>query len=729
MSEPAAESRLNLDAGWPTPPAGGVLLCVSLLVLACCVAAVTALLVLVFGSAAAQKMVIFLAVATGGIAGFIANLIVVEVRRRRFTARIFAELRDAFDGVVVFDRNGHAIAPPAGVLRTISGAEHRNWLAANVTADPHVLKSENPEDDPDAVDDFVAGRSARVVLEGPDGLVLRLAQTRTALGPTLVVAHDISADRAREKVMRENERKFSELADVASDWIWETDEEHRFTQVSERFEKLTCLPVDRILNRRLIEIADVRRAPVDIRALLKHMQEQDSFSDIVIPLRLFGPHGQLWIRFAGRANITEDGRFLGFQGVAADVTREYHAELTAEEARRTLRDAIESASEGLALYSANGDFVMCNRKLANDFAAAGHLLRSGGTLTGLITELLRTRQLRVPDMSPKAATAAVMAEIDNAHMRREFLSSNNRWFRISANRSADDGTVLVFTDISEDKHHEAELAAKIEQLEKVRSELLDQKETLSKLAENLSHARNEAEAANRAKSEFLAAMSHELRTPLNAVIGFSEVMQNESFGPLGSERYREYSGDILESGRHLLTLINNILDLSKAEAGRLELYPQAIMVRDIVDASIKIACPRNMKTELAVLINPDANELIADAQKLKQILINLISNAAKFTPEDGSIRISAIRRAGMTEISVADTGIGMKTEDIPGALTAFRQIDSSLGRKYEGTGLGLPLARRFAELHGGSLEIESSLGEGTTVTVRIPDHIARAAVA
>ena len=729
MSVPATEKYANTDAGWLTPPAGGALHLVSLLALAISVGAVTALLVLFFGNAAAQQMVIFLAVATGGIAGFLANLVVVELRRRRFTARLLAELGDAFDGVAVYGGNGRAIAPASGVLADLPGAEHRSWLAANLAKEPYLLTPERDSGESDAAERFRAGESARVVLEAPDDRYYRLAQTRTALGPTLLVAHDISDDRAREKAMRESERKFSELADVASDWIWETDHEHRFTHVSDRFEKLTRLQVDALVERRLIEIADVRAAPVDIRALLRHMQEQNSFSDIVVPLRLAGPHGQLWIRFAGRPRIAEDGRFLGYQGVAADVTKEYHAELTAEEARRTLRDAIESASEGLALYSANGDFVMCNKKMANDFSAAGHLLRQGGTLTGLMTELLRTRQLRVPGMSPKSATATVMSEIDSAHMRREFHSSNNRWFRISANRSADDGTVLVFTDISEDKAHEAELAAKIDQLETAQSELLEQKETLSKLAENLSAARNEAEAANRAKSEFLAAMSHELRTPLNAVIGFSEVMRNESFGPLGSERYREYAGDSLESGRHLLTLINNILDLSKAEAGRLELYPQAVMVREIIEASIKIACPHSMKTELAVLINPDANEVIADSQKLKQILINLISNAAKFTPDDGSIRVSSVRRGGMTEISVADTGIGMKPEDIPGALTAFRQIDSSLGRKYEGTGLGLPLARRFAELHGGSLEIDSSLGEGTTVTVRIPDHVARAAVA
>jgi two-component system cell cycle sensor histidine kinase PleC len=729
MSQPGSEKYVSNGAEWPSPPSGGVLHLASLLLLACSVAAVTTVLVLVLGGAAARQMVIFLAVAAGGMAGFVGNLIVTEVRRRQFAGRIFAELRQLCDGVAVYGPSGQALAPAGGALADLPGVEHRTWLAGNLAAAPFVLESEKPSTEPDAPARFAAGGTARVVLKGPGGLVLRLAQTRTALGPTLLLAHDISADRAREKAVQESERKFSELADVASDWIWETDHEHRFTFVSDRFEKLTRLPVGKLVERRLIEIADVRAAPVDIRALLKHMQEQDSFSDIIIPLRLAGPHGQLWIRFAGRPNIDDEGRFLGFQGVAADVTKEYHAEATAEEARRTLRDAIESASEGLAIYSANGDFVMCNRKLANDFAAAGHLLRSGGTLTGLITELLRTRQLRVPEMSPKTATASVMAEIDSAHMRREFLSSNNRWFRISANRSADDGTVLVFTDISEDKAHEAELAAKIDQLETVQTELLQQKETLSNLAENLSAARNEAEAANRAKSEFLAAMSHELRTPLNAVIGFSEVMQSESFGPLGSVRYREYAGDILESGRHLLTLINNILDLSKAEAGRLELYPQAVMVRDIIDASVRIACPRSMKTELAVLINPDATEIIADAQKLKQILINLISNAAKFTPDDGSIRISAVRRGGLTEISVADTGIGMKPEDIPGALTAFRQIDSSLGRKYEGTGLGLPLARRFAELHGGSLEIDSTLGEGTTVVVRIPDHVARAAVA
>ena len=213
-----------------------------------------------------------------------------------------------------------------------------------------------------------------------------------------------------------------------------------------------------------------------------------------------------------------------------------------------------------------------------------------------------------------------------------------------------------------------------------------------------------------------------MRTPLNAIIGFSEVMSAESFGPLGTPKYKDYAGDILDSGQHLLGLINNILNLSKAEAGSLTLSPEPIDVTEVIQVSARMACPHNMDSDLEIQVAPDIGEVMADSQKLKQILINLISNAVKFTPASGTIRVVAERMESGFRIAVSDTGIGMRTEDIPQALTAFRQIDSSLGRKYDGTGLGLPLAKRFTELHGGSLTIESALGEGTTVTVYFPER-------
>jgi len=573
------------------------------------------------------------------------------------------------------------------------------------------------------------GETATLDVQLPGDITLQIRQQPTAHGPVLLVARDISERVRREQDLAHRERKFSDLTEIASDWVWETDADHRFSQISERFTELTGVPTDTLSGRRLIEVADVRAAPVDLRTLMTRMHQQEPFTGLILPLRLESGRTKAWIRCSGRPRISADGQFLGFHGVATDVTREHDAEMRAEFASRSLNDAIESVSEGLALFDSSSRFVMCNRRMANDFAPAAHMLRPGTSLQDMMTELLRTGLLRIPGASPKAAAATIASELDSGRMRREFLTSSKKWFRVYLNRSADDGVVMVHTDITEHKTHAAALDAKIEELEHAQGALVRQKDELSDLAASLAVARNQAESANRAKSEFLAAMSHELRTPLNAVIGFSEVLASETLGDLGHDKYREYSHDILSSGRHLLALINNILDLSKAESGKLELHAQVVSLSGIVESSARMSCPRDREAALVIDIAPEAEEIVADTQKMKQILINLISNAIKFTPESGSITITARRRTGWVDICVRDTGIGMKKEDIPDAMTAFKQIDSSLGRKFEGTGLGLPLAARFAELHGGHLTVDSAPGEGTAVTVSIPEQTARAAVA
>ncbi|HYC14066.1 MAG TPA: ATP-binding protein, partial [Stellaceae bacterium] len=236
-------------------------------------------------------------------------------------------------------------------------------------------------------------------------------------------------------------------------------------------------------------------------------------------------------------------------------------------------------------------------------------------------------------------------------------------------------------------------------------------------------AKELAELANRTKSEFLANMSHELRTPLNAIIGFSEIVAGELFGPIGGKRYAEYARDIHASGIHLLSIISDILDLSKIEAGRRELLETVVDLYDAAESSLRLVRGRADNGGVALVneVSGDLPYITADERGVKQMLLNLLSNAVKFTPESGRVAVTAeLRDDGSLAVAVRDSGIGIAPENIARALAPFSQVDSSFSRRYEGTGLGLPLVKSLIELHGGRLELESTVGKGTVATVVFP---------
>jgi signal transduction histidine kinase len=272
----------------------------------------------------------------------------------------------------------------------------------------------------------------------------------------------------------------------------------------------------------------------------------------------------------------------------------------------------------------------------------------------------------------------------------------------------------------EDKSRE--LYRRNEELREHIEELEATKRELEVTTRNLTQALEAAAAGNQQTSQFLATMSHELRTPLNAVIGFSEILKDEIFGPVGSARYKDYAASIHKSGAHLLGLINDILDISKFDAGKLELHEDTIDIGRMLSDCAHLMEPQAQKAKVTLRVDvaEGAFMLKADDRRLRQVLLNLLSNAVKFTPEGGRVTVSAASKAERFSIMVADTGIGIAKEDIPLALERFGQIDSTLSRKYEGTGLGLPLAKHLIELHGGQLAIESDVGVGTTVTIMLP---------
>jgi cell cycle sensor histidine kinase DivJ len=234
-------------------------------------------------------------------------------------------------------------------------------------------------------------------------------------------------------------------------------------------------------------------------------------------------------------------------------------------------------------------------------------------------------------------------------------------------------------------------------------------------------ARDAAENASRAKSDFLAGMSHELRTPLNAILGFSEIMAREMFGPIGAPRYREYAHLIHESGGHLLELINGVLDMSKIEAGRLELYEEMFDLGEVASSAIRFVSHAAERggVALSLSVAPSAARIFADKRAVKQMLINLLSNGVKFTPPGGAVRVDATTGEGGLEIAVCDTGIGIAKPDLEKLGQPFRQAPGN-HRAREGTGLGLALVKALVVLHHGEMVLESAMGAGATVRLRLP---------
>jgi signal transduction histidine kinase len=273
-----------------------------------------------------------------------------------------------------------------------------------------------------------------------------------------------------------------------------------------------------------------------------------------------------------------------------------------------------------------------------------------------------------------------------------------------------------------DEHLASRAAREARRLHRHVAKLEATKRELEATTEQLRDALDAAAAGSQAKSQFLATMSHELRTPLNAVIGFAEILTMQVFGPLGNPRYHDYVRDIHRSGTHLLDLINDVLDIARLDVGHLELQEETV---DLGDAVAECTTMVSTQAETASIgletdLRAPLPTVYADKRRLQQVLINLLSNAIKFTPAGGTVRISAAKGESGVIISIADTGIGIAPADIPKALERFGQVDSRISRTYEGAGLGLPLAKQLIELHGGTLTIDSAVGQGTTVTVTLP---------
>ncbi len=428
-----------------------------------------------------------------------------------------------------------------------------------------------------------------------------------------------------------------------------------------------------------------------------------------------------WIWLRVRCELSQDASDAGMHliGIAVDITEQKNLAEQTVEADLRLRDAIETIPEAFVLWDAGDRLVLCN----SHFQRLHKLPDSAvipGTSYETIIEVgkmpeLRTRLHESANQAPGARTFEAQLE-------------NGSWLHISERRTKDGGYVSVGTDITRIKEHEQKLVANdlrlratVIDLKRSQAALERQAIELADLAEKYQREKTRAEEANQSKSKFLANMSHELRTPLNAIIGFSEIMGSGMFGALGSEKYQEYCHDILTSGHYLLEVINDILDMSKIEAGRMKLDMEPLDLSKTLAESLRVVSGRAQDKKLTLDADIEsAISIIADRRATKQILVNLLSNAVKFTPEGGRVMVRSRLLNDKVMLMIADTGIGIPPQSLARLGRPFEQVESQLTKTYHGSGLGLAIARSLTHLHGGSMKLRSKLDVGTVVFVSLP---------
>ena len=432
----------------------------------------------------------------------------------------------------------------------------------------------------------------------------------------------------------------------------------------------------------------------------------------------------LWLRV--RCELTRQEGEVGphLIGIAVDITEQKTLVERTVAADLRLRDAIETIPEAFVLWDAENRLVLCN----SNFQEL-HQLPDEAVVAGTSYETIVAT-------GRKPLIRATVAHDSEPRGARTFEAQleDGRWMHISERRTKDGGYVSVGTDITKIKQHEQKLIqgekrqrATIVDLRTSQQALERQTAELADLAEKYGEEKTKAEEANAAKSKFLANMSHELRTPLNAIIGFSEIMESGMFGPLGAAKYIEYSRDIRASGEYLLDVINDILDMSKIEAGGIRLSPETVDLDSLLADCIRVVSTRAGEKRLAVRADVEPGiHVNADRRALKQIALNLLSNAIKFTPDGGGVSVQGRLRAGTVIIGIKDDGIGIPRQALQKLGRPFEQVESQLTKRHQGSGLGLAIAKSLTELHGGTMRIRSRLGHGTLVVVRLPAQAAAA---
>jgi two-component system cell cycle sensor histidine kinase PleC len=468
----------------------------------------------------------------------------------------------------------------------------------------------------------------------------------------------------------------------------------------------------------MIHPDDESLAAIGARAL------QTSAPSIDCEFRMRNREGE-WVWLRQRAELVAEPATGARRlvGAAVEISEQKRAAEMSATADQRLREAIEAISEAFVLWDSSNRLVLCNSKYQRLHNLPPDAIRVGaayGELAALGAPPLVDRET---DVAPGGA------ELGTGDARTyEARLADGRWLQVNERRTRDGGYVSVGTDITNLKEHEQQLLrseqlllATVAQLRHSRRSLEAQAQQLADLAERYHEQKAQAEMANRAKAEFLANMSHELRTPLNAIIGFSQLMEGETFGALGSDKYRDYCAHILASGQYLLNVITDVLDMSRLESGRIRLQFEPFKVERAVNKAVIDVAATAREKRVAIEIEVNADDTVeADFLAVERILVTLLRNAVKFSPEGGVVAIGAQAFTDQMYFYVEDSGSGIAPEDISRLGRPFEQADTTMANGMKGSGLGLAIANSLIELHGGALRITSKPGDGTAVLVSLP---------
>jgi PAS domain S-box-containing protein len=530
-----------------------------------------------------------------------------------------------------------------------------------------------------------------------NGEWMQVSERRTSDGGCVIVRHPITELKQIEEALRASEEHMRRLIDIAPESIVVTDEAMLIQIFNAGAERTFGYEASEVVGQKVDMLIPERYrsghdglvlAFTQSDAVERSMDERGNIAGL-------RKNGEEFPAEAAISKlVTPDGS--DYTVMLRDVTNRVKAENELKQARAHLEDALESISQAVSLWGPDQKLVLFNQNFKNMFRSFEDAVFVGQTFDNLIDR----------------AVAAGMFGPDG-QLARQYGDKR----KLAFNKA--DGTAVSRTTPTDGHYQVIDIRTHDGGVLSVGSDVTDIVTRQNVLQEAMQHA----ELANRAKSEFLANMSHELRTPLNAILGFSEILKTEPFGELGDERYHDYVSDIHDSGSHLLEIINDILDLSRIEAGQVTLREGSVDVGDIVQRVITMINGRATEGGVSIVndLPDDLPGLYADARILRQILVNLVSNAVKFTDRDKEVSVTAeINSAGEFIICVSDEGIGIKEEDIIRVLEPFGQVDGSLTRTFEGVGLGLPLTKSFVEMHDGDLHLESEVGVGTTVSLAFP---------